>query len=319
MKRILILFLACCMVFLAGCGKQEAIKEKQYRVGTWKTAQTIQPFMYEKFMPIEFKGEILPFTNPGDQKAALLAGDLNLTGTTLVLAITAASKGEPVVIVSGLCNKCSALVVGKDSNINTPKDLKGKIIAYVPGTMHHILLLEVLKEAGLDPEKDVELKRIDFFDMGQALSQGAVDAFCSGEPLVSLAVDNGYGRILSYPYFGESIGTINAGMLTTREEIEENRELIQSLVTSHAKTTEYLKDHREEWLDTAAEFGTDRKVLELAADNMELAWDMDEDYIQRAKNLAERMKDLGVITQMPDMDALFDLSFVEQARKDLQE
>ena len=70
-------------------------------MGTWKTAQTITPYFYDEFMPESV--EVLPFTNPGDQKTALLAGSLDMCGTTLVTAITAASKGEPVKIVTSLC------------------------------------------------------------------------------------------------------------------------------------------------------------------------------------------------------------------------
>ena len=229
MKRILALICICGLFILPGCTKQKTAEALQAQVGTWKTAQTIAPFSYQIYLPEKSQVAVLPFTNPGDMKTGLLAGQLDLCGTTLVTAITAASQGEPVVIVSSLCNKCSALVVGKDSNINSPADLKGKIIAYVPGTMHHILLLETLKKAGLDPQKDVILQRIDFFDMGQALAQGSIDAFCSGEPYPSIAVSKGYGRILVYPYFDESVGTINAGMLTTTDEIKNHRAIIQQL------------------------------------------------------------------------------------------
>jgi NitT/TauT family transport system substrate-binding protein len=316
-KRVFGLVCLISLLILPGCGKKEAVNAVQAKVGTWKTAQTIQPFSYQKYLPDNSNITVLPFTNPGDQKTALLAGQLDMCGTTLVTAITAASKGEPVVVVSNLCNKCSALVVAQNSEIKTAADLKGKRIAYVPGTMHHILLLETLKKAGLDPQKDVELKRIDFFDMGQALAQGSIDAFCSGEPYPSIAVSQGYGRLLAYPYYGESIGTINAGMLTTVDEIKNNRALIQQLVTAHAKSTEYLKAHPDEWLNMAADFGTDRTVLNVASNNIELAWDMDKQYIEQAKALAQQMKDLGVISEIPDMDRLFDLSFVEQAKKDL--
>lgn len=147
----------------AGCSsskEDQGEKREKVTVGTWKTAQTITPYFYDEFMPESV--EVLPFTNPGDQKTALLAGSLDMCGTTLVTAITAASKGEPVKIVTSLCNKCSALVVGKDSGIQSEADLKGKRIAYVPGTMHHALLLEVLKRNGINPDTDVELKRIDF-------------------------------------------------------------------------------------------------------------------------------------------------------------
>ena len=51
---------------------------------------------------------------------------------------------------------------------------------------------------------------------------------------------------------------------------------------------------------------------------MELFWYMDEDYVKNAENLAQRMEELGVITQMPDMDALFDLSFLNQPHEELQ-
>lgn len=319
MKRILALICIFGLFILPGCINKEPASALPAKVGTWKTAQTIQPFNYQKYLPEKSQLTVLPFTNPGDMKTALLAGQLDLCGTTLVTAITAASKGEPVVIVSSLCNKCSALVVGKDSNINSPADLKGKKIAYVPGTMHHILLLETLKKAGLDPQKDVTLQRIDFFDMGQALAQGSVDAFCSGEPYPSIAVSKGYGRVLVYPYFDESVGTINAGMLTTTDEIKNNRAAIQQLVTAQAKSTEYLQKNQDEWLNMAAEFGTERAVLDVASSNIELAWDIDQTYIEQARVLAGQMKELGVISEIPDIDKLFDLSFVEQARKDLKQ
>lgn len=305
-------------VFMSGCTGSAFVGTEKVKVGTWKTAQTIQPFIYQEFINDSYTVEVLPFTNPGDQKAALLSGSLDMTGTTIALAIIAASRDEPVVIVSGLANKCSAIVVRNDSDIVTPADLKGKKIAYVPGTMHHVLLLETLKQAGLDHEKDVTLQRIDFFDMGQALSQGTVDAFCSGEPYPSLAVLNGYGRVLIYPYYGDSVGTINAGMLTTRSMIENDREKIQALVTAHAKATEHLNVNHAEWISMSADFGTDPKVLELALDNMELSWYIDDNYVRQADELALLMKDLGIINKVPDISSLFDLSFVEHARMDME-
>ncbi len=318
MKKAIVLFLCAALIFgLVGCGAKKEDVSISVKVGTWKTAQTITPFFYQDYLDADDKIEVMPFTNPGDMKTALLAGSLDMTGTTIVTAITAASKGEPVVIVSGLSNKCSALVVGKDSDIQTVADLKDKKIAYVPGTMHHLLLLEALTKAGLDPEKDVELVRIDFFDMGQALAQGTVDAFYSGEPYPSTAIADGYGRILLYPDDKEGFGIINSAMMTTKDEIKNNPEAIQKLVTAHVKATEHLNQDRDAWLEKAAEFGTDRKVLDVAADNIKLFWEIDENYINSVKNLAQRMKEQELITEVPDIDAMFDLSFIEKAKKEL--
>ena len=321
-KVILSILIVLNLLLLNGCTNNAStqVREEDHKVkvSTWKTAQTIQPFFYNQYIQEKSGIEVFPFTNPGDQKTALLAGELDMCGTTLATAITAASKGEPVVLVSNLCNKCSALVVKKDAGIKSVADLKGKVIAYVPGTMHHILLLEALEKARLDPQKDVQLTRIDFFDMGQALAKGSIDAFCSGEPYPSIALSEGFGTILSYPYYDDSIGTINAGMLTTQDQIKNNRKGIQDLVNAHVEATEYLNSHPEEWLVKANEFGTDLKVLEIASENIELAWDMDEQYKEQAKKLAERMKELGVISEVPDIDQLIDVSFVQQARKDLE-
>jgi NitT/TauT family transport system substrate-binding protein len=288
---------------------------REIKVGTWKTAQTIQPFFYEKFFPRKEKLTVFSFTNPADQKVALLAGSLDMCGTTLAHAIHSASLGQPVVVVAALCNKCSALVVKKDGPIKEVSDLRGMKIGYVPGTMHEILLRETLTRHGISPDKDVQLMRVDFFDMGTALARGGIDAFLSGEPFPTLAVDQGYGRILAYPYYDESVGTINAGMLVKRETMDKNPNLVLALVTGHARATEYLQAHPDIWLKKAVSFGTDLRILEKAAPNMELAWDMDTHFVRKARNLGERMQALGVIRKQPDYGDLFDLSFVVKVRR----
>ena len=285
----------------------------EVKVGTWKTPQTIQPFFYEMFFPANSKVKVFPFTNPADQKTALLAGSLDMCGTTIAHAIHSASLGQPVVLVAALCNKSSALVVRKGGPIKEVSDLKGKKIGYVPGTMHEILLRETLTRNGLSPDRDVLLTRVDFFDMGMALARGGIDAFLSGEPFPTLAVDQGFGEILSYPYYDESIGAINAGMLVRRETIEKKPELVQDLVNTHAQATKYLQAHPDEWLKRASSFGTDLRILEKAAPNMELAWDMDASFVRKARALGERMQALGVISGQPDYNGLFDLFFVKKA------
>lgn len=287
---------------------------QDFRVGTWKTAQTIQPFYYQKFLSTPQRIRVFSFTNPADQKMALLAGSLDMCGTTLAHAIHSTSRGEPVVLVTSLCNKCSALVVKRGGPVKTIADLRGRKIGYVPGTMHEILLREVLTRNGISPDKDVYLTRVDFFDMGMALARGSIDAFLSGEPFPTLAVVQGYGTILSYPYYGESIGTINAGMLVRRETLHKHPNRVHQLVLAHAQATEYLWNHQDEWLKRASEFGTPLEVLKSAAPNMELAWEMDASFIRKTRALGERMQALGVIHQQPNYEKLFDLSFIEKVK-----
>jgi NitT/TauT family transport system substrate-binding protein len=289
-----------------------AIGGQPIRVGTWKTAQTIQPFFYSQYFEPGDSLEVLAFTNPADQKTALLAGSLDMCGTTLAHAIHSASQGQPVVVVAALCNKCSALVVRKDGPIRQVSDLKGLKIGYVPGTMHEILLRETLTRHHLSPETDVRLTRVDFFDMGLALARGGIDAFLSGEPFPTLALNQGYGRILAYPYYDDTVGTINAGMLVRQETIDRDPDLVYRLVKAHAQATEFLQAHPDQWLQKAATFGTPLEILQKAAGNMELAWAMDKGFVAKAKALGARMQALKVIQRQPDYAQLFDLRFVQQ-------
>ncbi len=307
MLRPLLAFLARALLLPVNA----AFAAEAWNVGTWKTAQTIQPFYYQRYAPPNVEVKVHPFTNPGDQKAALLAGSLEMTGTTLVTAIQAGSRGEPVVVVASLGNKCSALVVASNGGITEVAGLKGKKIGYVPGTMHEILLRETLFRAGLDPRKDVTLIRVDFFDMGTALQKGDIDAYLSGEPLPTQAVMRGYGRILAYPYFDDSIGTINSAMIVRNDMIAKNPEKIQAMVRAHKEATVALMADRQSWIhDASGMFGVDLAVLTKSADNIDLVWDMDDAFVRQVAALGKRMNELGMIQSEPDYAALIDRRFV---------
>jgi len=307
-------FLALFLLLGLALAPSPARAQDAWRVGTWKTAQTIQPFLYERFSP-GAAVTVLPFTNPGDQKAALLSGSLDMTGTTLVLAIQAASRGEPIRLVASLCEKCSALVARKGGPVRGVVDLRGRRVGYVPGTMHEILLRETLTRAGLDPDRDVKLLRVDFFDMGTALARGDIDAFLSGEPLPTQAKLQGYGEILAYPYFDDSIGPINAGMIVRSETADTQPDKVAAMVEAHVRATEGLNADAAFWLaEASSRFGASLDVLRLAAPNMALTWDMDEAFVARVAALGKRMKALGMIEREPDYAALIDTRFVRAAR-----
>jgi NitT/TauT family transport system substrate-binding protein len=302
----------CCLLLAMEASAADTI----VKVGTWKTPQTIQPYFYSYFLAAQKSCQVSAFTNPADQKTALLAGSLDMCGTTVAHAIQSAAQGQPVVVVAALCNKSSALVVRSAGAIQSVADLKAKRIGYVPGSMDEVLLREALLRAKLNPDTDVELTRVDFFDMGTAMAQGGIDAFLSGEPFPSLAVSDGYGRILASPYLDDTVGTINAAMIVTRDTIAKRPELVAELVKTHARATKYLRRHPAQWLAKAAEFGTPPEVLQKAVANIELAWEMDDAFVAKVKALGARMQALKMIERQPDYDQLFDLRFVRDIMAD---
>ena len=290
---------------------------EQFRIGTWKTAETIQPYFYQSFLPVGSICHITAFTNPMDQKTALLAGKLDMCGVSLPYAIYSASLGQPVVVVASMYSKGSALVIKKGISVRRISDLKGKKIGYSPGTMEEVLLKEALKRHKLIPEKNVRLVRVDFFEMGNALAKGNIDAFLSGEPFPTLAVRNGYGHVLSYPYYDDSIGAINTVLIVTRQTLKQHPERVMALVKAHALATRYLTTHPDEWFQKAASFGIALGAVRKSASNIELTWEIDPDFIESAKALGARMMALKLIDRQPNYERLFDLTCMKRVKQEL--
>lgn len=152
--------------------------------------------------------------------------------------------------------------------------------------------------------------------MGTALAKGNVDAFLSGEPFPTQAVMQGYGRILAYPYYGDSIRTINSGMIMRADFIRKHPDTAMRMVAVHKAVTKALTADRKLWLDSAASlFGVDRKLLQASAANMDLAWDMDDAFMLRLTALGARMKELGIIALIAALGSACDALLVRMLRR----
>ena len=243
-------------------------------------------------------------------------GRLDMTGTTLALAIKhGLAHREPIINLSlGSATNVRACGERRGGIGNCRGSGQNRLCANF--AMHEILLREATTRAGLNPDKDAKLVRIDFFDMGTALSRGDIDAYLSGEPLPTLTKRQGYGEILAYPYYGEGIGAINSGMIVRRDFVEKNPERVMEMLRAHRKATEQCMSDKAFWLETSSKmFGVELDVLRDAADNMELVWDMDDTFMKQLSALGKRMLELGIIKKEPDYNALVDRRFVDALRE----
>jgi sulfonate transport system substrate-binding protein len=84
------------------------------------------------------------------------------------------------------------LVANPKSNVKTVADLRGKRVAYPPGSGRHMVTAALLKKAGLDIKTDVEPVELAGAEVVPTFAAGAVDAaivlgnqyFKVGEPLI---------------------------------------------------------------------------------------------------------------------------------------
>jgi ABC-type nitrate/sulfonate/bicarbonate transport system substrate-binding protein len=75
-------------------------------------------------------------------------------------------------------------------------DMRGKKIAYAPGSIAHFVLFELLSEANLIHD-DVQLIAMDVHEMASALSSGSIDVFAAWEPTPEIA-ELKYSYVKSY-------------------------------------------------------------------------------------------------------------------------
>ena len=100
-------------------------------------------------------------------------------------------NGLPMKITAGIHTGCTKLVVPQDSDIKTVADLKGKKIG-VPGLADSPCLTtkRSLAKAGIGVTPDnleVEFVVYSNTDLPMALQNGAIDTFCTADPVVSKA------------------------------------------------------------------------------------------------------------------------------------
>ncbi|MEI7831758.1 MAG: ABC transporter substrate-binding protein [bacterium] len=286
------------------------------KVGNWTNGlslQTAGPWFIQPNLPTGSSLTMTGFSDPTAMKTALLAGQQDMVGTTIVQAIVSASQGEPVVLVASQCNKCSGLVVGNSSGINTIADLRGKKVLYMANTIHEYFLREELATAGMTIN---DIIHVNGNYNAAYLQNGTVDACQGGEAGPTDALAQGYGRVIAYPVNApstSSIGTINAGMLVTRQTVDTQPDKVAALVLGLAKGTQYLQNNQDVWINQCSAYT--RPVLVASVWNTEICWDMDDQYIAHVKALAQKMKDNGMISTLPNWDTFIDTRFVAQARK----
>ncbi|KAA5841925.1 ABC transporter substrate-binding protein [Pseudomonas chlororaphis] len=110
--------------------------------------------------------------------------DLGFLGDSGFLFLAAKQAPVKLIGVSRQNPDTIALLVPKDSPVQTIADLKDKKVAYWPGAWSQQLTLRALEQAGL-PEDHVEFIKLMPIDAAAALPQGSIDAFPVWEPYIS--------------------------------------------------------------------------------------------------------------------------------------
>jgi sulfonate transport system substrate-binding protein len=147
----------------------------------------------------------------------LNAGALDVGSTASLSAVLAKANGNPIKSVYIYSQaEWTALVVPKDSKIQSLRDLKGKRVAATKGTDPYLFLLRALRTVGLTKD-DIELVHLQHPDGRAALEAGKVDAWAGLDPhMAASELIAGSRLIYRNPEF------ISLGFIDVREEFAAN-------------------------------------------------------------------------------------------------
>jgi aliphatic sulfonates family ABC transporter substrate-binding protein len=193
--RRAVLAAACASLFAGAAEAQDKVKVK---FGVLTTASQAAFYVGAKkgiFAKYGFDVEVLPLQTGVQANQALAAGQVDWSGGGVESTVVAWATGLPFKAYSMYAKggDSYAIMVRKDANIASAKDLKGKKIAVPQGTAPAQGLNQVLKEAGL-PRDAVMRVNANYGNMGQMLIAGSVDAMAGLEPFLTLTDEKMEGK-----------------------------------------------------------------------------------------------------------------------------
>jgi NitT/TauT family transport system substrate-binding protein len=284
------------------------------KVGMLKTVNTVVMQFYQKFAAPGDTYEVIIFDTPPDGKDALVSGSVDFGIFGLAAATLGAASGQPVTIIAAAGGKAMAVVVDAASTAKTFADLKGKKIAYQPGSTQEVVLRELMKMASFTPA-DVQLVRLSFGDMANALARGDVDAYVGSEPGPSISVLSGKGRVLLYPY-NTPVGAINVVFCTRRDVIAKQPDYVRDVMKTHVAACKWASNPAnltEFEAMTTKTLGPTKAILDMAMKNINFDYMIDAAYLAKAKYYGTQMVTLKEIAAVPDYSTFIDTQFLPKA------
>lgn len=258
----------------AGCGKGQE-KDKAVNMAYFPNITHSQALLMKHGGELEKElGDGVPvkwtsFNAGPDEVTALFSGDIDIGYIGPIPAISAnvKSKGD-VVVISGCSDGGMMLLAAPESGIETVSDLSGKNVA-VPqiGNTQHLVFLELLAEnnlASTDAGGDVTVTATANAYILQLMQNGEIDAACVPEPWAETLMEECGAKVVCDENEVWGKGSYPVAVVVTRKEfMEENPDIIEKFLKIHGEMTDYLNRNAEEAMDAInkeIEAATDKSI-----------------------------------------------------------
>lgn len=279
---------------------------RSLRIGYQKSATVLnllktQGTLEKRLQPEGVSIEWTEFAAGPQMLEALNVGSIDFGYTGETPPIIAQAAGAPLVYVAyePLGPKAEAILVKKESPIQTVADLRGKTVTLNKGSNVHYLLVRALEAAGLQ-YSDIKTAFLPPADARGAFEQGGADAWVIWDPFLAAAEKSIDARILAD---GTNLVANRGFFLSTQSFTAEHPDLINSVVEELKTTSEWAKTHSTDVASfLAGELGVDQAALELAETRRGYAIEaLTPEVVKGQQAIADSFTNLKLIPQSIDV------------------
>lgn len=289
----------------AASGEKKVIRIVRSKQLTALAVLEKQGTLEKAFQPLGYEVKWAEFAAGPQQLEALNANGLDIASTAESPPIFSQAAGTPLVYLGATATngKPVALLVGKDSPIQSVQDLKGKKIAFQKASIGHYLAVKAFEKEGLTIN-DFESVFLPPADASAAFSQGKVDGWFIWDPFITRTELNGVGRVL---LDGEKLRDTRNYYTTTRKFYEGNKDAIKLFFEELEKADAWVKANPKEVATLLAGVTKiEPNILEKMHSKYEYGLrPITEDIIKEQEKVAEFWFRLKLIPNKPDVRAGF--------------
>ena len=186
-----------------------------------------------------------------------------------------------------------AIIVPKDSPIQTLADLKGKRVAFGKGSSAHNLLVAALEKAGLS-WSDITPAALAPADATAAFVKGSVDAWSIWDPYLALAELKENARVIA---FDKDVHKPNSFYIASTDFVDKYPAVLGRLNAAFASEGVWAETHHEEVAQAQAEAtGVDIAAIRRFVDRSTYSVvPIDDDIIKSQQAVADRFTRLALI------------------------
>lgn len=256
MRRILFIFCLLTLI-LSACnnkkgGEQADGELQELKLGAMSSMDYIPFVIAQKrgiYDTLGLQLNIIKFFSANDRDAAFQSG--NIDGTVIDFTGAAIQQANGIDLKMIMKNDgFFYFLAGKDSNIDSLRQLKGKNIAVSRNTVIEFSTDKVLESVNILP-LEINKPEINKIPLRlEMLQSGQIQASIFPDPFATIAISNGNKPLITTNDLGFSV----TGTMFTDDAIKNKKEEIKLLVKGYNLAIDYIKTHPlSEWSDLLTE------------------------------------------------------------------